>query len=95
MPYWITFNEPNLLLGGYLKPWWDEKYAAPPGLPEGATTTEQVDAVGKLIRNLFLANKKAYEIIRQKIRMLRWASISTFTVCLRGCRDLSIETHRP
>ena len=64
VPYWITFNEPNLLLGGYLKPWWDEKYAAPPGLPEGATTTEQVDAVGKLIRNLFLANKKAYEIIK-------------------------------
>ena len=64
VPYWITFNEPNLLMGGYLKPWWDEKYAAPPGLPEDATTADQVDAVGKLIRNLFLANKKAYEIIK-------------------------------
>ena len=64
VPYWITFNEPNLLLGGYLKPWWDERYAAPPGLPEGATTTEQVEAIGKLIRNLFLANKRAYEIIK-------------------------------
>ncbi len=64
VPYWITFNEPNLLMGGYLKPWWDENYAAPPGLPEDATTTEQVEAVGKLIRNLFLANKKAYEIIK-------------------------------
>jgi ABC-type amino acid transport substrate-binding protein len=64
VPYWITFNEPNLLMGGYLKPWWDENYAAPPGLPEDTTTTEQVEAVGKLIRNLFLANKRAYEIIK-------------------------------
>ena len=66
VPYWITFNEPNLLMGGYLKPWWDENYAAPPGLPEDATTAEQVEAVGKLIRNLFLANKRAYEIIKSE-----------------------------
>ena len=64
VPYWITFNEPNLLMGGYLKPWWDEYYAAPPGLPAGTTTAEQVDEVGKLIRNLFLSHKRAYEIIK-------------------------------
>jgi beta-glucosidase/6-phospho-beta-glucosidase/beta-galactosidase/ABC-type amino acid transport substrate-binding protein len=64
VPYWITFNEPNLLMGGYLKPWWDENYAAPPGLPKDATTADQVEAVGKLISNLFRANKKAYEIIK-------------------------------
>ena len=38
VPYWITFNEPNLLMGGYFKPWWDADYAAPPGLPDGTTT---------------------------------------------------------
>jgi beta-glucosidase/6-phospho-beta-glucosidase/beta-galactosidase/ABC-type amino acid transport substrate-binding protein len=64
VPYWITFNEPNLLMGGYLKPWWDEYYAAPPGLPADTTTAEQVDEVGKLIRNLFLSHKRAYEIIK-------------------------------
>ena len=64
VPYWITFNEPNLLMGGYLKPWWDEYYAAPPGLPAGTSTTEQVDEVGRLIRNLFLSHKRAYEIIK-------------------------------
>lgn len=64
VPYWITFNEPNLLMGGYLKPWWDDNYAAPPGLPAGTTTTEQVYEVGKLIRNLFLSHKRAYEIIK-------------------------------
>lgn len=66
VPYWITFNEPNLLMGGYVKPWWDAEYAAPPGLPEGTTTDEQVEAVRKLMRNLFLANKKAYEIIKME-----------------------------
>ena len=64
VPYWITFNEPNLLMNGYLKPWWDEYYAAPPGLAAGTLTTEQVDEVGKLIRNLFLSHKRAYEIIK-------------------------------
>ncbi len=64
VPYWVTFNEPNLLIGGYFKPWWDADYAAPPGLPPGTTAFEQVEAVGKLIRNLFLSHKAAYEIIK-------------------------------
>ncbi len=63
VPYWITFNEPNLLMGGYLKPWWDSSFAAPPGL-EGATTFEQVEAVERLVQNLFLAHRAAYEIIK-------------------------------
>ena len=66
VPYWITFNEPNLLVGGYFKPWWDTYYNAPPGLPPGTTPLEEVEAVGNLIRNLFLAHKKAYDIIKAK-----------------------------
>jgi beta-glucosidase/6-phospho-beta-glucosidase/beta-galactosidase/ABC-type amino acid transport substrate-binding protein len=66
VPYWITFNEPNLLVSGYFKPWWDTYYNAPPGLPAGTTPFEEVEAVGNLIRNLFLAHKKAYEIIKAK-----------------------------
>ena len=66
VPYWITFNEPNLLLGGYFKPWWDSYYNAPPGMPESTTPLEEIEAVGKLIRNLFLAHKRAYEIIKSK-----------------------------
>ncbi len=64
VPYWVTFNEPNLLVGGYFKPWWDADYAAPPGLPPETTAIEQVEAVGKLVRNLFLSHKAAYEIIK-------------------------------
>ncbi len=64
VPYWITFNEPNLLVGGYFKPWWDANYAAPPGLPPETTAMEQVEAMAKLVRNLFLSHKAAYEIIK-------------------------------
>jgi beta-glucosidase/6-phospho-beta-glucosidase/beta-galactosidase/ABC-type amino acid transport substrate-binding protein len=64
VPYWVTFNEPNLLIGGYFKPWWDAGYAAPPGLPPETTAFEQVEAVGRLVRNLFLSHRAAYEIIK-------------------------------
>ena len=62
--YWITFNEPTQLLFGYIKPWWMANYSMPPGLPEGAALDDQVEAVGKLIRNLFLAHTRARRVIR-------------------------------
>jgi beta-glucosidase/6-phospho-beta-glucosidase/beta-galactosidase/ABC-type amino acid transport substrate-binding protein len=63
--YWITFNEPSQLVYGYIKPWWEPNYFVPPGLPEGATMDEQVAAIGKLIRNLFVAHTEARKIIRR------------------------------
>ncbi len=56
---WITFNEPSQLLFGYIKPWWESNYPVPPGLPPGAGPREQADAIGRLIRNLFLAHTSA------------------------------------
>jgi beta-glucosidase/6-phospho-beta-glucosidase/beta-galactosidase/ABC-type amino acid transport substrate-binding protein len=66
VPYWITFNEPNLLIGGYLNLWMDGKYAAPPGLPAGTPLDKQMKCVGNLIRNLFLSHKKAYDVVKAK-----------------------------
>lgn len=63
--YWITFNEPSQLVYGYIKPWWEPNYFVPPGLPEGATLNEQVAAIGKLIRNLFVAHTQARQIIQR------------------------------
>jgi beta-glucosidase/6-phospho-beta-glucosidase/beta-galactosidase/ABC-type amino acid transport substrate-binding protein len=63
--YWITFNEPTQLVYGYIKPWWERNYAVPPGLPEGATTDEQLAAVGKLMRNLFLAHTAGRTVIKR------------------------------
>ena len=57
--YWMTFNEPSQLIYGYVKPWWESEYFVPPGLPRGATFAEQMEAVGKLMHNLFVAHTKA------------------------------------
>lgn len=57
--YWITFNEPTQLVYGFIKPWWQNRYYMPPGLPEGTGTAGEAEAVGKLIRNLFLAHARA------------------------------------
>lgn len=63
--FWITFNEPTQLVYGYIKPWWERDYFVPPGLPEGATLDEQMDAVSRLIRNLFLAHTAARAVIKR------------------------------
>ena len=63
--YWLTFNEPTQLIYGYIKPWWEQYYFAPPGLPENATLAEELEAVGHLMRNLFLAHTAARKVIRQ------------------------------
>jgi len=64
--YWITFNEPTQLVHGYMKPWWQEFYYMPPGMPKGTGPSGEAEAVGKLIHNLFSAHAKA----RIKIKAL-------------------------
>ena len=54
--YWITFNEPSQLTFGFIKPWWQNRYYMPPGLPRGSHVDAEAEAVGKLIPNLFLAH---------------------------------------
>jgi len=63
--YWITFNEPSQLIYGYTKPWWEQAYFMPPGLPEGSNFADQMSAVAALIRNLFLAHTTARAVIKQ------------------------------
>jgi len=63
--YWITFNEPTQLIYGYIKPWWERDYFMPPGLPGNATLSDQMEAVGKLMRNLFLAHTAARKVIKR------------------------------
>ncbi|WP_193212214.1 family 1 glycosylhydrolase [Luteolibacter marinus] len=64
--YWITFNEPSQLTFGYIKPWWQNRYYMPPGLPRGTEVDAEAKAVGKLIPNLFRAHARA----RQRIKRL-------------------------
>jgi beta-glucosidase/6-phospho-beta-glucosidase/beta-galactosidase/ABC-type amino acid transport substrate-binding protein len=62
--YWITINEPSILISGYIKPWWQRDYALPPGMGEDATSLDQTAALAKLIPNLFIANRLAREVIK-------------------------------
>jgi beta-glucosidase/6-phospho-beta-glucosidase/beta-galactosidase/ABC-type amino acid transport substrate-binding protein len=62
--YWLTFNEPGQLVAGYIKPWWERDYFAPPGQPDGTPMAEQIEAVGRLIPNLFRAHSAARRAIR-------------------------------
>ena len=62
--YWLTINEPNALLFGYLKPFWMDRYAWPPGLPNGSDDAESMRATAEVIRNLFLANRAGRLAVR-------------------------------
>ncbi|GAA5129228.1 family 1 glycosylhydrolase [Luteolibacter yonseiensis] len=64
--YWITFNEPSQLTFGYIKPWWQNRYFMPPGLPRGTDVEVEAEAVGKLIPNLFLAHSRARASIKAR-----------------------------
>lgn len=57
--YWVTFNEPTQLVYGFIKPWWQNRYYMPPGLPEGTGASGEAEAIGKLVHNLFLAHARA------------------------------------
>jgi beta-glucosidase/6-phospho-beta-glucosidase/beta-galactosidase/ABC-type amino acid transport substrate-binding protein len=54
--FWDTINEPTVLIFGYLKPWWQKEYFFPPGSMRDIPMGKQVEQLGKLIRNLFLAH---------------------------------------
>jgi beta-glucosidase/6-phospho-beta-glucosidase/beta-galactosidase len=62
--WWLTFNEPNELVYGYLKPWWQGEYRMPPGLPPSAGIGEQMRCVRLLMRNLFVANARGRAAIK-------------------------------
>jgi ABC-type amino acid transport substrate-binding protein len=63
--YYVTLNEPNQLVYGWIKGFWMRSYAMPPGQPPYATSDRQMDDVLRLIPNLFLAHTKSREAIVQ------------------------------
>ena len=61
--YYVTLNEPNQLVYGYIKGFWMRSYPVPPGLEPYATGERQMEAVLTLIPNLFRAHAQARQAI--------------------------------
>jgi ABC-type amino acid transport substrate-binding protein len=61
--YYVTVNEPNQLVYGYIKGFWMRSYPVPPGLEPFATGEQQMSAVLTLIPNLFRAHCRARDAI--------------------------------
>jgi ABC-type amino acid transport substrate-binding protein len=66
IPYWVTFNEPNLLVYGYVKPWWQTSYLVPPGTAPEMTLSDQLDQAAILVKNMFVAHNLGRAVIRAK-----------------------------
>ncbi len=72
--YYVTINEPNQLVYGYIKGFWMRAYAMPPGQPPYATSERQMDDVLRLIPNLFRAHAQSREAI---LRLRPGAKVGT------------------
>ncbi len=62
---YVTINEPNQLVYGFIKGFWMRDYPMPPGLPPFATGEQQMDAVLKLIPNLFRSHARMRAAIQK------------------------------
>ena len=62
--YYVTINEPNQLVYGFIKGFWMRAYPMPPGQPPATLPEEQMDAVLRLIPNLLLAHARSRAAIR-------------------------------
>lgn len=61
--YYVTINEPNQLVYGYIKGFWMRAYAMPPGQPPYASSDQQMNDVLRLIPNLFRAHARSRQAI--------------------------------
>lgn len=62
---YVTLNEPNQLVYGWIKGFWMRAYAMPPGQPPYESGDGQMDDVLVLIPNLFRAHAKARAAVRR------------------------------
>jgi ABC-type amino acid transport substrate-binding protein len=63
--YWLTFNEPNILLQGFYKLWFQSDYAFPPGQASGTALPDQIEVIISVIRHLFEAHTAARCVLRR------------------------------
>ncbi len=63
--YWITFNEPNILLQGFYKLWFQADFVFPPGDEYDTPVPDQIETTIAVIRHLFEAHTAARQALRR------------------------------
>lgn len=63
--YYVTLNEPDQLVYGWIKGFWMRSYPMPPGQPPYQSGDAQMDDVLVAIPNLFRANSRARDAIKR------------------------------
>ncbi len=63
--YWLTFNEPNIVLQGFYRLWFQPDFSFPPGQPPGMALLDQIDVTIDVIRHLFEAHMAARRVLRR------------------------------
>ncbi|MDE2480890.1 MAG: family 1 glycosylhydrolase [bacterium] len=64
--YYVTLNEPNQLVYGWIRGFWMRSYAMPPGQPPYMPADRQMDDVLTLIPNLFRAHARSRDAIKRR-----------------------------
>ncbi len=65
--YWITFNEPNIVLQGFYKLWFQTDFGFPPGDDHGGSQpSDETDSTINVICHLFEAHSAARRALRSE-----------------------------
>ena len=88
--WWITFNEPSQLTFGYIKPWWQNRYFMPPGLPQGSS----VDAEAAAVAAKLGLKVTVLEIVNNKERK-KEIVLEELVVIDVGVEQRRVETQAP
>ncbi len=82
--YWLTFNEPNIVLQGFYRLWFQPDFSFPPGQPPGRALPDQIDVTIDVIRHLFEAHMAARRVLRRDEGEHNLVSANVFQLGLPG-----------
>ena len=89
--YWLTFNEPNIVLQGFYRLWFQADFSFPPGQPPGLALPDQIDVTIDVIRHLFEAHQAARRILRREQGEHNLVSANVFQLGLPGVLQRLID----
>ncbi|CAG0936838.1 1,4-beta-D-glucan glucohydrolase [Thermoflexales bacterium] len=80
--YWLTFNEPNIVLQGFYRLWFQPDFSFPPGQPPDLALPDQIAVTIDVIRHLFEAHRAARRVLRREAGEHNLVSANVFQLGL-------------